>query len=209
MESTIPSSVFFFLLGLLSLRESGWFQLPNALKYLWLYLCQDHSVLSFTSWCFASILIPFYLCRSSAWRFLWRLTDLEISSEKLLVLAYTLDFLWPSKETRWWRPITSIQHDTQCDGHECSLWGFKCCFSGGKKISLGDECCACQCSLYTSSHTRSRFCWCFAWLVSCWFHFLQKLCWLTWYLKLLSVYLRCTLFLRRQKKKNLRMTDSN
>lgn len=124
-----------------------------------------------------------YLNRNSAWRFLRRSACFKINSKKLLVFAFTLDFLRPPKETRRWRSLTSIQHDPQCHGHECSLWGLKCCIFGGKKINLGDECCSCQGSKYSSTHLRSGFCWCFAWLVW-WFNPCLKFMWLCWHFRL-------------------------
>jgi hypothetical protein len=44
----------------------------------------------------SGLLIHYYPCRGSARRFLWRLSGLEISSQKLLVPAFTYNFLRPS-----------------------------------------------------------------------------------------------------------------
>lgn len=140
MESIVPSYICFSSLHHLSLLEGAVSECLSIIMLVGsaktiqfcshiMVICQHIDTLS--------------LCRSSAWWFLWRLTGLEISFKELLVFAYPLDFLWPPQETRRWRPFTSLQHDTQCARHECSLRGFKCCFSGGKEISLGDECCAC------------------------------------------------------------------
>lgn len=70
-------------------------------------LCNVHWSLGcslFCYWLYSYV----YIYRRSIRRLLWWTTNLAICFEKLLVLTYTSNFLWPSKEAWWWRSIASI-----------------------------------------------------------------------------------------------------
>lgn len=99
-------------------------------------------------------------CRNQSTRILSRFGIVEIFRKKLLVVALSLDLLWSSKEARWWRPDSSLQHGAECDGHECKLWRLKRCSTGSRILGLGDERCAYGWKEHPSSHSWSRFCRC-------------------------------------------------